>query len=316
MAYFEFRSGIFQYLSVPPEAFFGKWLWPVKIHRFLRFEDRGASRSITCLQNVLFLFYSVLMSISGAPAVLRLARGNLTRDESRVPETFEIVRAAMADAPLNEIMPASPGDHAAALGFALAWAVAATKSKPGGGVIFWAAPEQDFFEDGLPNAEGLAQFGIELDQLLMVRANSQMDALWATEQALTTPQTTAICAISPSKKSLNLTATRRLLLTAEKHKTRCILLRLDCAGASAAWSRWTIRAAPSEGIGRELGVPSFNAYLARNRTGPSNFSFNFQWDIHSHAFRERQGGRDVSMDGAVAFASADRPVDTNEHAVA
>ena len=252
------------------------------------------------------------MSISGAPTALRLVRAieKLTRDESRVPETFDAVRAAVADAPLNEIMPASPGDHAAALGFALAWAVAAAKSSTGGGVIFWAAPEQDFFEDGLPNAEGLAQFGIELDRLLMVRANSQMDALWAAEQALTTPETTAICAISPVKKPLNLTATRRLLLTAEKHKTRCVLLRLDSAGASAAWSRWNISAAPSEGMGRELGAPSFNAHLIRNRTGPSGLHFNLQWDIHSHAFHDPKAKRDAAMDGAVVLASADRPADT------
>ena len=141
------------------------------------------------------------MSFSGAPAVLRLARANPARNESRVPETFEAVRAAVADAPLNEIMPAEPGDHAAALGFALAWALMAAKGSAGGGVIFWAAPEQDFFEDGLPNAEGLAQFGISLDRLLMARTNCQMDALWAVEQALATPETTALCAVSPSRSS-------------------------------------------------------------------------------------------------------------------
>ena len=180
------------------------------------------------------------MSIPGA-TVLRLVRVNPARDESRIPQTFETVRLAAAPAPLTEIMPASPGDHAAALGFALSWAVAAAKDA----VIFWAAPERDFFEDGLPDAEGLGQFGVSLDRLLMARANCQMDALWAAEEALKTPETVVICAISASKKPLNLTATRRLLLTAERHRTRCILLRLDAAGASAAWSRWRISAAPS-----------------------------------------------------------------------
>lgn len=247
------------------------------------------------------------MSISGAPAVLRLVRENFTRKESRVLATFESVRAAVAQAPLNEIMPASPGDHVAALGFALGWAMTAAKSKVGNGMIFWAAPEQDFFEDGLPNAEGLAQFGVDLDRLLMVRANSQMDALWATEQALTTPETIALCAISSAKKSLSLTATRRLLLTAEKHKTCCVLLRLDAAGTSAAWSRWNVSAAPSYGIDRELGMPAFNAHLARNRAGISSLSFHLHWDIHSHAFNDRQNRRDTAMDGVMVLASADGP---------
>ena len=245
------------------------------------------------------------MSIPGVP-VLRLVRVNPARDESRIPETFEAVRRAVSPAPLTEIMPASPGDHAAALGFALSWAVAAARD----GVIFWAAPERDFFEDGLPDAEGLAQFGVSLDRLLMARTNSQMDALWAAEEALKTPETIALCAISPSKKPLNLTATRRLLLTAERHKTRCILLRLDNAGASAAWSRWRISAAPSAGEGRELGAPSFNAHLLRSRAGPSGISFNLNWDSVNHAFRPA----DPAMDGAVAAAPAVRPADARSAA--
>ncbi|MGL4488490.1 MAG: ImuA family protein [Rhizobiaceae bacterium] len=251
------------------------------------------------------------MFISDAPAALRLARGveNLSRIQTHDRSTFEEVRTAVAGAPLNEIMPAAPGDHAAALGFALAWSLMAAKD----GVIFWSAPERDFFEDGLPNAEGLAQFGLALDRLIMVRTNSQEDALWATEQALATPEVTALCAISPTpRKALSLTATRRLLLTAEKHKTRCILLRLDSAGASAAWSRWRISAAPSKGENRELGPPVFAAHLARNRTGPSALSFNLQWDIHRHAFHEQQNGerqseRTERVAGSLAAAPADRP---------
>ncbi len=254
------------------------------------------------------------MFISDAPAVWRSARviENSSRLESRDKPTFDEVRTAVAGAPLNEIMPSAPGDHAAALGFALSWALMAA----GDGVIFWAAPEQDFFEDGLPNAEGLVQFGLPLDRLLMVRANSQIDALWATEQALATPETTALCAISPVKKPLSLTATRRLLLTAEKHKTRCVLLRLDSAGASAAWSRWSISAAQSQGLGRELGAPSFNAHLVRNRAGPCGLNFNLEWDIHGHVFRTQEGRLDAAMDGAVAAALAGRPVDADERSAA
>jgi protein ImuA len=248
------------------------------------------------------------MSISKAPTALRLVRANenFARNESRVPQTFETVRAALSPAPLTEIMPASPGDHAAALGFALAWAVATAQDS----VIFWAAAERDFFEDGLPDAEGLAQYGVSLDRLLMARANSQIDVLWAAEQALGTPETIALCAISPSKKPLSLTATRRLLLTAERHKTRCILLRLDAAGASGAWSRWQVRAAPSAGEGRELGAPSFNAHLLRSRAGPSGMSFNLNWDSVNHAFRPTS----AAMDGAVAAAPAGRPADARSAA--
>jgi protein ImuA len=252
------------------------------------------------------------MSKSEGPAALSLVRKLFPLKTDSQSLTFDSIRLAVADGPLNEILPASPGDHAAALGFALGWAMMAA----GDGMLFWAAPEADFFEDGLPNAEGLVQFGMDMNRLLMVRAASQTDALWAAEQALSTPHITALCAISASCKPLNLTATRRLLLTAERHKTRCILLRLDNAGASAAWSRWRVSTGSSQGKGRELGAPAFAAHLSRSRAGAGNVSFNLQWDIHSHAFRSLEFRRDAAMDGAVAAAPAVGPADADERSAA
>lgn len=221
--------------------------------------------------------------------------------------TFAGLRQALAPEPLVEIMPAAHGDHVSALGFALAWALMASE----GGLIFWAAPEADFFEDGLPNAEGLAQFGMPLERLLLVRAQSQKDALWATEQALSTPGIIALCAITPSKKGISLTDTRRLLLMAEHYRTRCLLLRLDAAGSSAARARWRVSAAPSTAEDNELGPPAFSVDLVRNRTGSHGLSFNLRWSIHDHAFHlmEDRITLDGAMDGAVAAETALRPAD-------
>jgi protein ImuA len=252
------------------------------------------------------------MSKSEGSAELHFLRKGfpLKRDSKAIG--FEEIRQAVSDGPLNEIMPQSPGDHAAALGFALGWAMMAARD----GMVFWAAPEADFFEDGLPNAEGLAQFGVDLDRLLMVRAQSQMDALWATEEALAIPQSITLCTVTYNRKPLNLLTTRRLLLAAERHKTRCILLRLDKAGTSAAWSRWSISSGPSQGEGRELGAPAFAANLVRSRAGPGNLNFNLTWDIHNHAFRSLEFRRDAAMDGVVAAAPADRPAEAGRLNVA
>lgn len=214
---------------------------------------------------------------------------------------FAPLFAAAAAAPLTELVPAAPGDGAAALGFALAWAQATAL----GGPIIWAAPEASFAEEGAPNAEGLAQFGIGLDRLLLVRTRSQAEALWACEEALRVPQAIVLCVIAPTKKALCLTATRRLLLNAEKHKTRCLLLRLDAAGASAAWTRWRIAAAPSRGAARELGTPAFSARLERNRAGPTGQSWRIEWNAHDRTFHAAE----AALDGAVADAPADRPAD-------
>ncbi|MEQ1707263.1 MAG: hypothetical protein ABL864_02915 [Terricaulis sp.] len=214
------------------------------------------------------------------------------------PNKFEPIRNASACAPLTEISPAAPGDGAATLGFAFAWAQAASQS----GLVLWAASEADHAEGGAPHAEGLAQLGLTLNRVLMVRTRTQAEALWATEQALRVPQAIALCTISPAKKTLSLTTTRRLLLAAEKHNTRCILLRRDAAGASAAWTRWRISAAPSQGAAHELGPPAFLAHLDRNRAGPTGLSWTLHWHSHEHVFRSSEN----TLASAVAAAFSDR----------
>lgn len=215
--------------------------------------------------------------------------------------TFAQVRAATACAPLTEIIPSTHGDKAAALGFALAWAHSVSQT----GLICWAAPEKDLAEDGAPYAAGLAQFALALDRLLLMRTRTQSDALWASEQALTLPQATVLCIIAPCPKGLGLTATRRLLLAAEKHATRCVLLRMDDAGASAAWTRWRIAATSSRGAGRELGPPAFTALLERNRAGPTGQSWRIEWNAHDRTFHASE----AALDGALADAPADRSVE-------
>lgn len=240
------------------------------------------------------------MSIPLDPVALRLVR---VAEKAPPDLTFEGLRMSIAPAPLIEVMPATHGDHVSALGYALAWALMASD----GGLIFWAAPEEDFFEDGLPNAEGLAQFGMPLDRLLLVRAQSQKDALWATEQALSTPGIIALCAVTPSKKGLSLTDTRRLLLMAERYRTRCLLLRLDAAGSSAARARWRVSAAPSQAEEDELGPPAFSVQLARNRAVPHGLSFNLRWSVHDHAFHLMEDR--ITLDGNLAAEAPPGPAD-------
>jgi len=200
---------------------------------------------------------------------------------------FRDISAATRNAPLVEIAPLAAGDEGAALGFALAWIAAAAD-----GLIIWAGSQASFSEDGLPCAEGLAQYGVALDRLFVARGRTQTDALWVAEQALTVPGAHVLCTIAPSKKPLGLTATRRLLLASEKSGAHCILLRLDKLDASAAWARWRISAAPSEGVGRELGAPAFMSRLERNRAGPAGQSWRLVWTaservLHEHASPQR-----------------------------
>ena len=188
----------------------------------------------------------------------------------------------MRAAPLHEIGPAGIGCEAAALGFSLA--LAASWAGPAG--IFWAGEETAFSEEGAPYPSGLAQYGLALDKLIVVRAKKREDALWAAEQALVATGAIVICALGAQGKALDLKASRRLLLFAERNHARCLLLQPE-NGPSAAWSRWRISPAPSRAPDDELGPPSFVAELTRSRAGPAGARFTLDWNAHARAFAER-----------------------------
>ena len=194
---------------------------------------------------------------------------------------FGAFLAQMAAAPLHELGPANPGAEPAALGFALGIA-AAWAGKAG---LIWAGEEGVFAEEGAPYPVGLAQYGLDPDTLIVVRASKREEALWAAEQGLSAPGAVVICALAPRPKPLELKATRRLLLFAERNRSRCILVRpLD--ETSAAWTRWRVAPAPSRAEQRELGAPAFHIDLVRNRAGPAGARFTLEWNAHARRFDE------------------------------
>ena len=199
----------------------------------------------------------------------------------RSDERFHGFSVAMATAPLHELTPAGPGGEAAALGFALAlaaqWASAAG--------LIWAGEESAFAEEGAPYPPGLAQYGLDLSKLIVVRAQKREQALWAAEQGLSASGAVVICALGRGK-ALDLKITRRLLLFAERNRSRCLLLR-PLEQASAAWTRWRIAPAPSASEARELGPPTFHATLVRNRAGSAGQSFILEWNAYECVLRER-----------------------------
>lgn len=219
---------------------------------------------------------------------------------------FEQARKAAFEKPLVETAPASPGETYAALGFSLA----ALRAKSEDGLLFWIAPQHAFSELGAPCADGLSQFGVDLSRLILVKTQSPGEALWATEQALSLPCAKALTIIAPGRKSLGLAASRRLLLRAEQSGAQCLLLRLDPLVPSAAFSRWRVCAAPSQGAGREMGAPAFAIELEKNRAGPAGLSWRVEWNAHEHDFREAKKparATERTLDGALAAASVHRP---------
>jgi protein ImuA len=178
------------------------------------------------------------------------------------------------------------------LGLAASWA--------GQAGVIWAGEEGVFSEDGAPYPPGLVQFGLDPSRLILVRAPKREECLWAAEQALAATGAMVICALGGRGKPLDLKATRRLLLFAERNHSRCLLVR-PLAEASAAWTRWRVSQAPSNAEDSELGPPAYALELLRNRAGPAGVRFTIEWNAHARRFD------DLARDRSAA--SKDRPAD-------
>lgn len=212
---------------------------------------------------------------------------------------FKGLLEKMASQPLHEFCPARPGAQMAAAGFALALA-ADWGATPG---VIWAGEEGVFAEDGAPYPVGLRQYGLDPANLIVVRAHKREEAIWAAEQGLRARGAIVICALSERGKPLDLKATRRLLLFAERNGSRCLLVR-PFTEASAAWTRWRVDYAPSNGEPDEIGQPSFALELLRSRAGPAGARFIFDWNADVRSFLERNLARDLSA--APEHGSADQ----------
>ena len=197
---------------------------------------------------------------------------------------------------IHEIHPATAADAPAATGFALACVDRLVR--PGGRAKPWLWVRQDLAgrETGEPYGPGLAAFGLDPSALLIVAAADARDVLRAAEEGLRCRALGAVL-VEPwgDPKALDLTAARRLTLTAEASGVPALMLRTGAhAGPPGAATRWRIAAAPSSplpALGRlpGLGRPVFAATLERLRQPGSvgeGGSWTMEWDPDEHLLRD------------------------------
>ena len=159
-------------------------------------------------------------------------------------------------------------DAAAGAGFA---ALILARLGAGGGTGLWCLPARAALECGALYGPGLTAFGLEPERLIVVRARSDKESLWAMEEGL---RSGSLAAVLGEVASVDLTSSRRLQLAAEQGSTTAFLLRPDGAerAPSAALTRWRLGAAPSaagaQGDGRlgGIGTPRWRAELVRCRS--------------------------------------------------
>lgn len=165
-------------------------------------------------------------------------------------------------AALHEIVAAghaATGFCAALLGRAAS--LPSTQGKP----VLWCQPRQR----GRPlYAPGLASFGLNAENLIVVATDSDRDLLWCLEESL---RSGALAAVLGETGSLAPTSLRRLQLAVETGGGMAFLLRSERTSAAPgpALTRWRVGAAPSrpKRPGRWPGPPCWQLELLRCRGG-------------------------------------------------
>ena len=91
----------------------------------------------------------------------------------------------------------------------------------------------------------LASWGIDLDKVVLVRPQSDVDALWAVDQSLRTP---AVAAVVADVERIDDRAARRMQLAAEQGGGLALLLRPASARRGPSWAdvQWMVRGLPSK----------------------------------------------------------------------
>lgn len=145
---------------------------------------------------------------------------------------------------LHEILPADPAHDGAATGFA---AVLATRLAilTGETPVLWLSRARDLYPPGL------AAFGLTPSRLLIGRATSRVDLLWALEEAA---RSATLAAVIGEGAAPGLSESRRLQLAAEAGGVTLVLLgrattgttgsMTATSGSTTAVTRWRIAAAP------------------------------------------------------------------------
>lgn len=191
----------------------------------------------------------------------------------------------LARGALHELCAGNIEDHATASGFALMLASRASRGKP----ILWVREDKGIRQHGRLYAPGMVELGIDPARIILMTAPDTLSALRVGADILGCMAIGA-AVIEPwgEAKKLDLTASRRLVLAAEKSGVAAFVLRDTATGfASAAATRWSVAATPSAVLpGNAPGHVALTVELVRHRGGIPPFHIMLEWDRDEQSFRE------------------------------
>ncbi len=174
-------------------------------------------------------------------------------------DPFERLLRNLGSVSLCEIIPAHPRAAGAAAGFICALALRAAAARPGAGVV-WIAEDMAAREIGLPYGKGLEARGFDPARLVFVTTRSPRETLWAMEEALKSRAVAIVAESWIAPRAYDLTASRRLLLTARRGGGLGLLLLPRASGeaarlTTAAPLRFEVAALPPPAAAAEWGEP-------------------------------------------------------------
>ena len=209
---------------------------------------------------------------------------------------FEALGPASLDAALgrglargrvHEIYGAEPEDAAAVIGFgmALTGILAPDKAYP----ALWLRSRRAGQSGGILQARGWAEMGGAPGPALVGLVPDGMGLLRAAVDALRCSALGVVVAEGwGALRELDLTASRRLALAAERSGVTLLLLRPHATPVpSTAQTRWQVNSAPSRPLpGCAPGAPVFDITLLRQKSGPCGLSWRLEWDRDRRVFLE------------------------------
>lgn len=193
-----------------------------------------------------------------------------------------LLEGGFSRARLHEFFALDPGDCASATGFAAMLAIRASEK---GAPLLWLRCDDARQRSGEIYAPGLAELGSDPNRMVLAMAPDAVALLrGAADAARCSGLPVLVVECWGKCPALDLTASRRLALAAERSGTTVIMLRADAEPLpSAAETRWAVRAAESTG---EAGLPSFEIELLRRRSGPAGMRWRMEWNRDQSVFRD------------------------------
>lgn len=194
---------------------------------------------------------------------------------------------------VHEFYTAELEDAAAAAGFAMGLAL----QRIACGSIMWLRSRPAVHAAGVFQANGWAELGGRSGDAVVGVVSDTVTLLRAAVDALRSSALEAVIVEGwGPMPELDLTASRRLALAAEKSGVPLFLLRGDARPMpSAAQTRWEVAAAPSRALpGNAPGRPTFDITLLRQRSGPCGLGWRLEWDRDQHQFHEAEVSGDLA----------------------